>query len=367
MKEEVLRMSKAHLRSVVEQVDYSNLADMEKEFTRIFVILYSTRDLLKLRPVAVPVQEEMKHVAIPSAEDYEDFAKLLDESKDTIDADDGKIAYRFERKIRGGYIPDIDAFVPEKIINELDLYHGDLLYATKIKEVEDGPDHYEYELVERGSGKAPEGIVEVKYGLVEYYPSVSSGFAVRRTTTGVFAEGIIVNGERLVLPISNEDANAFKLQEDDVIDLAFYENNPENPKIRWRHSFSELRQIESTTPKPSGHYKNKKQDSKTESVEQIFKGKTVCCMGYEPGWLAFKEEIESRGGEFVGVTGRESRDTLGGILDRSDCLIMVLGHVGHGGTQWAVPYCKNKGVPYTNIKTFGRSSFVAAADRLINF
>jgi hypothetical protein len=357
MKEQVLGMSKEHLRQVVEQLDYDNLAEMEKDFTRIFVILYSTRDLLKLHPVAVPVQEEIKHTEVPFEEE-EDFAKLLEESE-TVDADDGKIPYRFERRIRGGYIPEIDAFVPEKIINELDLYHGDLVYATLLKEVEDGPDHYEYELVERGPGKAPQGIIEVKYGIVEYYPSTESGFAVTKTAGG---DGIYLGQEKLVLPIIEDDARAFKLQEDDVIDLAFYENNPENPKVRWRHSVSEMRNIE--TPKPSGYYK-KKTDGKDE-VDQVFVGKTICCMGYEPGWSDFRDEVERRGGEFIGITGREARDSLAGILKRSSCLIMTLGHVGHGGTQWAVPFCKNNGIPYTSIKTFGRASFVLAADRLIN-
>lgn len=363
MKEQVLGMSKEHLRRVVEELDYSNLADMEKDFTRIFVILYSTRDLLKLHPVAAPVQEEIKHVELPIIEqEEEDFAKLLEESEQVIDADDGRIAHRFERKIRGGYIPEIDAFVPEKIVNELNLFHGDLLYATKIREIQDGPDHYSYELVERGPGKSPEGIVEIKWGIVEYYPATQSGFAVTKTSSGAFADGIFVHGEKLTLAISDDDANMFKIQEGDIIDLAFYENNPENPKVRWRHSFSETRKIES--PKPSGYYKRKQDDK--EEVDQVFTGKTICCMGYEPGWADFREEVEKRGGEFIGITGREARDSLSGILKKSNCLIMTLGHVGHSGTQWAVPFCKNNGIPYTSIKTFGRSTFVLAADRLIN-
>lgn len=368
MKEQVLDMSKQHLRRLVEDMNYSNLAEMEKDFTRIFVILYSTRDLLNLRPVTEPVQEEKKPVEMETLplldfnkEDEEDFAKLLAEAE-SGDEVDIKVAYRFDRKIRGGYIQEIDAFVPEKIVHELDLHDGDLLYATKIREVQDGPDHYEYEVADRGPGKPPKGIVEVKWGLVEYYPAAPSGFAVTKTATG---ESINLDGEKLALYISDDDANQFKIQENDVIDIAFYENNPENPKVRWRHSFSETRQIESTTPRPSGYYKNKKSDGK-EEVDQVFEGKTICCMGYEPGWSDFRDEVERRGGEFIGVTGRESRDSLAGILKRSDCLIITLGHVGHGGTQWAVPYCKNNGIPYTSIKTFGRATFVLAADRLVN-
>jgi hypothetical protein len=375
MKEQVLDMSKQHLRRIVEDLDYRNLAEMEKDFTRIFVILYSTRDLLTLHPVAAPVQEEndwpdnqqnaaiefeKKTIEEQEAKDFEMAVAAME-----MDADDGRIPYRFDRKIRGGYIQEIDAFVPEKIVNELDLHHGDLLYAKLIKQVPGGPDHYDYEVAERGSGKSPEGIVEVNWGIVEYYPATQSGFAVTRTSSGQFADGITLHGEKLTLTISDDDANMFKLQEDDIIDLAFYENNPENPKVRWRHSFSETRKIEAATPKPSGYYKSKKQDGK-EELDQVFEGKTICCMGYEPGWSDFRDEIEKRGGEFIGVTGRESRDSLAGTLSKSDCLIMTLGHVGHGGTQWAVPYCKNNGIPYTSIKTFGRASFVLAADRLVN-
>lgn len=39
--------------------------------------------------------------------------------------------YRFERKVRGGFIPEIEAFVPEGIVRKLGLINGDLVFAEK--------------------------------------------------------------------------------------------------------------------------------------------------------------------------------------------------------------------------------------------
>lgn len=339
---------------------------MEEEFTKIFIVLYSTRGLLDFHHLSESVNEEkiieLTKAAEVQKEELKEFATAIEEMniQEELQEKEQK-AYRFERKIRGGIIPDINAFVPEKIVQDLDLQNGDLVYARLLYKVDDGPDRYEYELVERGAGTPPEGIIEVNKGIVDYFPSLG-GFGVSKTAE---QDEIIYEGRGIVLPINDDDSDAFKIQRGDIVNLAFYENNPEYTRVRWRYSIEEL--PTSTAPKATSSSYKKKTDGVKEEVEQIFKGKKICCMGYEPGWPAFREEVEMRGGEFIGTTGREARDSLAAILNRSDCLIMVLGHVGHGGTKWAVPYCKQNRIPFTDIKTFGRSAFVNAADNLLNF
>jgi hypothetical protein len=371
MKEEILRLMKEQLRAVIENINYENYRDMEGQIFRVFTIIETAETMMDsprpVHPLLEPTKEEgvglpplIKQILESCPEDDTmTMEQLLAEEEAEKELDERK-AYRFERKIKGGIVPDIDAFVPEKIIWELDLCHGDKVYAHFLFKPENGPTRYEYELAEKADPPCePENIIPIHMGIVSYEPRVG-GLAICKTVN----EGDLVHeGERLCLKLNDQDIDDMSLRDGDIVNAAFYENNPDYIRVRWKFNDTEY-QTEQSIERRASAYSRKKETTKKE-YEQIFKGKTIACMGYEPGWADFTEEVERRGGEFVGITGRETRDTLASALKRSDCLIMTIGHVGHGGTQWAVPYCKVNHVPYGDIRTFGRSTFVNKAIELL--
>ncbi|MDK2600521.1 hypothetical protein QO179_23785 [Bacillus stercoris] len=65
------------------------------------------------------------------------------------------------------------------------------------------------------------------------------------------------------------------------------------------------------------------------------------------------------------MNGREGVDSLESALKKSDGVVMVIGHVGHTATIFTVDFCKKNEIPYTDIKTFGRSTFIKAAESLV--
>lgn len=379
MKQEILLMMQKQLHALADKINYDNLNEMDSEIHRVFTILEATSSLIDMgdAPNKKPSKvEEMyrKHFETIAEEIKEDLLDTETEEKKeqpaqeednfeetlTPSTSDEEKSYVFERKIKGGFISEIDAFVPEKVIQELALSDGDEIYAEFLFEPEHGPTRYNYSLAKKlDPPRSPKNIVEVNMGIVTYEPR-HGGYCITKT---VNEDQLMYEGEPLVLKISDNDIDAMSLSEGDVVNAAYYENNPDNPRVRWRHTVGSD-QPSYAVPKPSSFYKTKKDDDK-DDVSQVFKGKTIAVVGYEPGQPAFKEEIEKRGGTMIGLTGRENDSTLYASLRKSDGLVIVIGHVGHNGTQKAVDFCKSNGIPHTSTKTFGRTTFVDSAESLL--
>src|SRR5690606_15916665 len=69
--------------------------------------------------------------------------------------------FLFERKLKGGYIPAIDTYVPESIVRSLNLSHGDLVKASPKR-----GSHFHFDLIKKGNEENPDR-AEIKYGIVE--------------------------------------------------------------------------------------------------------------------------------------------------------------------------------------------------------
>lgn len=76
-----------------------------------------------------------------------------------------KNIYQMERKLRGGYLPEANQFIPEGIIRNLNLENGDLI------RIEETPSYsrerYNFSLTEKGDGKPAPGRHQINYCLVE--------------------------------------------------------------------------------------------------------------------------------------------------------------------------------------------------------
>lgn len=363
MKDEILILMKQQLKEIAERVTFDNHKQMLEETHRVFAIIESGETMMDtpIHPLVNP-ETEVKQ-AIVEVEPTQTLEELFEEEnqeKESYEVDEYK-TYRFERRIKGGVIPEIEAFVPEKIIYELGLQHGDMVRAKFLyKPVNGGPARYEYEIAGRApEGSSPENIQEVNMGIVSYVPR-HGAYAISRTVT---SDEIIFEGEKLELVIPDEEADALDLGEGDVVNAAFYKNNPKYMKVRWKYSTEELGTP--STPKQNSSYYKKLDAPDKEKPEQIFEGKTICVLGYEPGWPALREETEKRGGQINTLTGREGFDTVYGTIKKSDCLIMFISYVGHNATIFSVDFCKKNNIPQTSLKTFGRSAFVKAAQELL--
>lgn len=349
---------KKQLRTVTSKLSYQNYREMEEQVARIFTILESSENLIDAT-VRPPSEPEAEEITIEDVQVIQEKPEIEVVKKDDVSTKEDNV-YTFSRRIKAGMIDEIDAFVPETVIHDLGLSDGDTIRATKISEsTPSKPAHYHYELVEKlDPPRSPNNVYEISMGVVSFEPSLGA-YGIRKT---VNSDSIVFNGEAIVLRVRDEDERDLRLKEGDIVNAAFYENNPNYMRIRWKYDLK-VDEVSENKPKPASFYKKKE---KTESnVEQIFEGKTIAIMGYEPGWANYREEVEKRGGKLVTITGREDFKTIFSRIDESDALILAIGHVGHTGTIFAVDYCKKNNIPQDSVKTFGRSAFVRTAQQLL--
>jgi Uncharacterized protein conserved in bacteria (DUF2325) len=384
LRETTLASMKNVMREMAEELSFDNYKAIEHDIKNIFIIMDATDGITYGRRN----KEEGKYIpaireeTIEEAEKSKAIAKMAEELADQdiveepskeesmeelLKEEESKV-YRFERRIKAGVIPELGAYVPEIIIQDLGLEHGDLVTAKFLEKGIGKPDQYEFSLVKKAEEIThPEGIQEVNLGIIEYIPRFGA-FGISKTAGG----GQLYNeyNEELTLQIADEDLDRFTLHEGDIVDAAYYIDNPSYVRIRWVHNFDETDKAEKTEkPKPSSYYKKTDKDDEKEEVKQIFKGKTICALGFEPFWYKMKEEVESRGGQLLTLTGKEPNfSTIAGNLSKSDCVVIFAHHVSHsgkGGSPKTVEYCKRYNIPFDAMHSFGRSSFVKKVSELL--
>ena len=353
MRSQVLEMMKAQLHGAVDELSYENFREKIKVFSNCFAIIEATSQLpaLDFNPISKALEETLKR------EETEIEDELIEEAPEETSNVAGP--FRFERKFKGGFIPEAEAFVPEKTVRELNLRHGDMVYATFVKEQHSGPPIYNFEVAERKNEKEPPDRLQINYGIVEYDDSLKR-YILNKTADGKM---IKLDESPYTVMLPQEDVNELSIKEGDVVDTVMSKSNPSYVRVLWRYSTDDV--VDSPSSKPVS--RSKKKETKEEaSVQETFKNKTICVMGYEPGKDGLRTEVEKRGGEFVWLSGRETSTTLSSTLGKSDAVVLMLGHVGHGGTIFAVDYCKRNGIPCGSTHGFGRSSFVAIVEELLN-
>lgn len=367
----ILTVTKKDMTQLIESITFENLEEVKQHLEKYFAFLETLTTLPDLpelnnhqpesaieielenemRELETGIQEDsLPHVQVVEADlsEEEAFPDLQQESST-------QQAYRFERKLRGGFLPEIEAFIPEGIIRKLGLEHGDLVRATKL---ENELHKYIYELFEKGDGKEPEGRIQLDYCIVEK----EAGSLVVKKYGG---EQVIRLDEvpyTMILP--EKDIREFSINEGDLIDLAFFRTNPHLCKILWKHS---LDQEISSSPLHSGYYKNKykedKQEDKPAAIlpEENLSGKKVLVIGCEPKKAIFKQNIEERGGEFLWADGNEGKERLTAFIRKADVVVLLIRFMRHQGSKDAVEICKSLDVPFCIVENLGIKSLITEA------
>lgn len=264
--------------------------------------------------------------------------------------------YVFERKLRGGILPDIEAFVPEGIIRRLGIHHGDLVQAVKQSEV-GSRTKYHYTLVEsRNEGEAP-GRIQVDYCLVEK----EAGHLVVK---GDYLKNQFIrfDGVRYSLVLNEQDIRTFEIKEGDIVDVAYKADNPLENKVLWMH---ETKIPASTEEKTEG--KRKEVDAKKEisaEVEQTLKGMSVLIIGNESSKATYQAEIEKRGGSFLWADSNKRMESYPSMVRKCSFAIFLLGLSGHTCMKQFKQLCKDQDKPFEATFDQGITSIIRTAEEL---
>lgn len=255
--------------------------------------------------------------------------------------------YRLERQLRGGFIKELNAYVPEGAIRSIGAEDGDYVYAKH-----KGSGHFYYELAEKGSPINTER-KEVQFGIVEQSGDL---FMVSRSLMNG-GQNTKINGVLHTFLLSREDVLELKLEDGDVVDLAFYENKPSTVRVVWKHDTDEKGY---QAPLKSGYYKDSN-GTKEKFVDPLLENKNVLVLGLEPRKAEYKQAIEQHGGTFDWVEGTEGEERLERKIAKADVVIILIKYIRHHASQFTVKTCKEHQVAYSIVDTFGVQTVVDAA------
>lgn len=405
-REQLIRNMKLEMKRWIEQMDENNYEDIQQKLTSYFQMI----ETMKALPAPPPVKQKKKKVVAPIIEEetvvenhelpvhnepddrkgkkvrkemsepdrlaYEEKMKAFYEETQTDTLEpiievavekveeleqktntekEVPVSYVFERKLRGGMLAGLDAFVPEGIIRRLNLEHGDLVSATLMSDY-GGRKKYNYEVVEaKGQGDAPDR-KQMNYCLVEK----EAGYLVvkRSSTTN---ESIRFNGVPYSLVLQDGDVQHFGVKEGDLIDVAYKESNPGDNRILWIHE-SELPVVE--TKKPLAQKSVNEQKDETEEPEQTLIGADVLVVGNEGSRKQYQTQVEKRGGNFIWLDPEIQPERFAPLVRKSSFVIFLTGKNGHTPMKQLKQLCKNYNKPFEATFNDGVSSVIRTAEEL---
>lgn len=265
-------------------------------------------------------------------------------------------AYLFERKLRGGILPEIEAFVPEGIIRKLGLEHGDMVQAEKLYD-NGNRTKYLYTLVQsKKAGDAP-GRKQMDYCLVEKEAGslVVKGSYLKN-------EFIRFDGVRYSIVLNEQDLQRFEIKEGDLIDVAYKDENPAESKVLWIHETELPVQVEEKVEKKRKNVDTNKEMS--EEWEQTLTGTNVLIIGNESSKANYQAEIEKRGGTFQWADSNKRMDSYPSLVRKCSFAIFLLGVSGHTCMKQFKQLCKDQNKPFEATFDQGVTSIVRTAEEL---
>ena len=275
---------------------------------------------------------------------------------------------RMVRRLRGGYLPEVGVSVPEAAIRRLGLAHGDYLSLEPIGTFADGRRRYRFQLAERPPeppadfrerGELAMAIVEIRE---------HGGLMVERSVDGSLPARIVLHAE---------DVQYLNLTAGDVVDLAYWADDPDDVRVCWVHR---TRDAESTAAAPAAPLRDSRpaqrnpfagrgaedDDGPLEDVAvDALSGKRVLVVGCEPKRREYEAAIRRLGGEMEWVEGTEGQARLEAAIRRVDGVVLLTRFIRHQSFWDATALAKGHGVKVVACPKLGIRSVSRAAVELL--
>ncbi|MES5837766.1 DUF2325 domain-containing protein [Bacillus cereus group sp. MG11] len=375
---------KKELVQTIECLNLEHLDEHKKVIKKYFDVLESIKGLEKkkksLQNVLADNTSQLKEdVYIENTEDNNVEAETTDfkeKESDSIkieekEIEDDKIhnsldiaknkMYLFERKIRGGFVPEIDGFVPEKVIRELGLKHHDYVYAIEDGYANGDMKKYKYSLAKRTEKPVDDNRVQVNLCPIEkdgnmlvVRKSLEDG---RDIKFGEVPYSFLLNVDEVI---------DLKLKEEMIVDIAYPADKPDRVKVIWIYDVRDS-EPEATLVFQSKRTASKKEEKHVEEDEIVIdedalKGKSILIIGNEPKKAIYKASIEQRGGSFLWADARSHVTILEPLVKKSDMVIFLLKVSKHVAMKQIKALCKERDIPFLTTFSTGKSTIVKMAE-----
>ena len=359
---------KKEMVECINSVNYENV-DIQKELMeKYWELIQSFKELEAFKaqhPFLFKTSDDKQPHEDRVTDEIGQQADDINDKNESPERKDEKhvLGYRFERKIKDGFVPEIEGFVPEGIIRKLGLEHGDLVSAIPIESDESSRRHFHYELVEKGDGHDAPDRVQVNYCAV--HKEAGRLVVDKSEETGEY----IRYEEGLYTVILDEyDVQKHYLREGDLIDIAYPVGKPHLSKVLWVHRIEEQEETPLNKESNTAKLKNetvKKEIKNAVVFEQTLEGKTILVIGNEPKRKLYKYSIEQKGGSFLWADAKEKLNRLEPLVRKSDIVVFLLGVSGHVGMEHLKKMCKDHGVIFETTWSKGKSTIIQLAEERV--
>lgn len=370
-REQMLRQIKREMKRWIDQLDHTNFQEIESKLSHYYSLINSITTLpdspptppkkKKEKPIEV-IEETEKEEDSPNLNEVEEKIKI--EEVESVEDLEKESIYPFQRKLRGGTLSPINAFIPEGIVRRLGIEHGDLVHAEKNSYEPGGKTRYIYRLHKKMNREDDSGIKYLNHCVIE---KESATLVVKKSIqTG---ETIRFDGISFTAVLSDSDIIHFSLKEGDIIDISYLEENPTENAVIWHHLDENTNVEQTKSPKPSKSKKSLSVDTTKEMVEEVkktLKGQDILIVGNPGNPVQYEEHIKKRGGESKLVDSNEKVERLAPMVKKSSFVIFLLSTSGHVRMKQVKQLCKDHKIPFEATFHRGISSVVRTAERLAN-
>lgn len=365
----VLENAKKDMIEILDEVNLNNIEKSEEELSHYFSFL---KNLTKLRHTTVASdKEEDENI---DTNDIKQEIEMNDVVGEKDIDDSASQMYKFERKPRGGFVPEIEGYVPEGIVRSLGLEDGDYIYAKKIESGYSEGKRFIYSFAEMGDRKPQEERMQISFGIVT---KVAGGLAVESYWQGGEKKDVRIDGVPFTIMLNEHEIQninnnvkdpSLNVKEGALIDVAFYRGSVEKHKIIWVHSVDsdEVPTIEKRALMHKLFAADDVTDKEDKLIEQTLEGRKILIVGDEPNKRYYKSAIEGKGGVFLWCSGNENVTRLESKVRKSDQVIFLLKVTSHYGMDEIKELCKQYGVPFDTTWSKGKSVATREAERRIS-
>ncbi|MCU5282433.1 DUF2325 domain-containing protein [Bacillus cereus] len=375
---------KKELVQTIECLTLEHLDEHKKVIKKYFDVLESIKGLEKkkksLHNVLADNTKQLKEdVHIENTEDSNVEAETTDfkeKKSDSIKSEDKEIEnneihnsldiaknkmYLFERKIRGGFVPEIDGFVPEKVIRELGLKHHDYVYAIEDGYANRDMKKYQYSLAKRAERYVDDNRIQVNLCPIEKDGNM---LVVRKSLED--GKDIKFGEVPYSFLLNVDEVIDLKLKEEMIVDIAYPADKPDRVKVIWVYD------IRDSEPEAKLVFQNKRTINRKEEKnieedeiiieEEVLKGKSILIIGNEPKKAIYKSSIEQRGGTFLWADARSHITILEPLVKKADMVIFLLKVSKHVAMKQVKALCKERDIPFLTTFSTGKSTIVRMAE-----
>ncbi|WP_239710650.1 DUF2325 domain-containing protein [Mammaliicoccus sp. E-M21] len=263
---------------------------------------------------------------------------------------DEKDLFIFSRKLNGGMGLDKHyeevVYVPEKIVRQLELRHGDVFKCEK-NVLKGGKDYFEkLENQTKPVEIEENSIIEYDYVVVGYDETLK-----RYVCNEQYGDNGLVSIPTWL--IHEQDISKFNLKEGDVVSAARMSDR-NIVRIRWKYNTDDV--IPTPKPKKATEYKEKTFQNLFEEQEEFY-GLNIGIFGAETYICNYIKEVEKRGGH-VNYTDSDVRSQIEKVVSQSDIIVIPILQTSHTKAELAKDGAKRSGKPFVILKTNGKTNFV---------